>query len=314
MVELLSVQKVILYDGQERTRSAPAQAQLPVQFQVQQLQAEAQTEPEPLAVNPAEAGEGTGKRPYDEYSEEPPKTPIGLYRLVSDEGGEPAVEFDDPEGNPAEEPAEDTRKTTTSTETTEAPQTAGIMSNGAAAPKEARTAATVEGISWIEAEFSVTSVNTASGAPRPPQTAYKRSAARRPMGVDALESPSRFAVTFALTASMACASLDASPNSGRSTGRSRRAIAPASPAREMTSIIPDQKHIRPVMDTSRATACPAPSAMAAVTCPSLPVAAPQTKLSTRKAAQIHESNLRSPFQGHTAYGLAPPSYGRRRRN
>ena len=28
MVELLSVQKVILYDGQERTRSAPAQAQL----------------------------------------------------------------------------------------------------------------------------------------------------------------------------------------------------------------------------------------------------------------------------------------------
>lgn len=112
MVELLSVQKVILYDGQERTRSAPAQAQLPAQFQVQQLQAE----PEPLAVNPAEAGEGTGKRPYDEYSEEPPKTPIGLYRLVSDEEGEPAVEFDDPEGNPAEEPAEDTRKTTTSTE------------------------------------------------------------------------------------------------------------------------------------------------------------------------------------------------------
>ena len=116
MVELLSVQNVILYDGQERTRSAPAQAQLPAQFQVQQLQAEAQTEPESLAVNPAEAGEGTGKRPYDEYSEEPPKTPIGLYRLVSDEEGEPAVEFDDPEGNPAEEPAEDTRKTTTSTE------------------------------------------------------------------------------------------------------------------------------------------------------------------------------------------------------
>ena len=97
MVELLSVQKVILYDGQERTRSAPAQAQLPAQFQVQQLQAEAQTEPESLAVNPAEAGEGTGKRPYDEYSEEPPKTPIGLYRLISDEEGEPAVEFDDPE-------------------------------------------------------------------------------------------------------------------------------------------------------------------------------------------------------------------------
>ena len=80
-------------------------------------------------------------------------------------------------------------KITTSTETTEAPQTAGIISNGAAAPSDDRTAATVEGMSWMEAEFSVTSVSTASGAPRLPHTVYSRSAARRPIGVEALESP-----------------------------------------------------------------------------------------------------------------------------
>lgn len=92
MVELLSVQKVMLYEPQESARPAPVQAQVPAQFQVQQTQLTSQGEPDT-----GEDGENAGKRPYDEYVEEPPKTPIGLYRVVSDEEGEPTVEFDDPE-------------------------------------------------------------------------------------------------------------------------------------------------------------------------------------------------------------------------
>ena len=52
---------------------------------------------------------------------------------------------------------------TTATENTDAPQTGSIMSKGAAAPQAARTAATVDGINWIDAVFKVISVSTLSG-------------------------------------------------------------------------------------------------------------------------------------------------------
>ena len=57
---------------------------------------------------------------------------------------------------------------TTATEKMDAPQTGSIMSNGDAAPHAARTAATVEGINWMDAVFKVINVKTVSGEPRRP--------------------------------------------------------------------------------------------------------------------------------------------------
>ena len=51
---------------------------------------------------------------------------------------------------------------TAATDVIDATHTAGIMSNGAAEPQAPRTAATVDGMSWIEAVFSVISVSTVS--------------------------------------------------------------------------------------------------------------------------------------------------------
>ena len=55
----------------------------------------------------------------------------------------------------------------------------------------------------MEAELSTISVKTASEAVSLPDNLCSRDAARRPSGVAAFDRPSRFAVTFALTACIA---------------------------------------------------------------------------------------------------------------
>ncbi len=187
------------------------------------------------------------------------------------------------------------QSSTTTTDAIDAPHTGSIISNGAAAPQAARTAAIVEGISCIEAELSVISVSTVSGAPRRPVSVYRRSAACSPSGVAALDRPSRFAVTLALTASIACRSAAALPNSGRSSGMSRRDILPAMPDACSSSIIPLQKHISPAIETARLTACAAPVPTAAVTASIRPVIPPHSSASIKNITQTAESIDTAPF-------------------
>lgn len=184
---------------------------------------------------------------------------------------------------------------TAATEAAEASHTAGIMSNGAAEPFAARTAATVDGIIWMDAVFNVISRSTVSGAPRLPASVYSRSAAHRPSGVAALDRPSKFAVTFALTASIASRSFAALPNSGRSKGIIKRDSLPAKPEAWSSSITPLQKHISPAMLTAREIASAAPVLTAAVTASSRPVAAPHTKAAAKKITHTVEINPSFPL-------------------
>lgn len=81
-------------------------------------------------------------------------------------------------------------------------QTAGRMSKGEAAPKDARREATVVGRSCMEAVFMTTSRHSSSEAELKPERRFKPTAAFIPAGVAALPRPSRFADTFAESASI----------------------------------------------------------------------------------------------------------------
>ena len=72
------------------------------------------------------------------------------------------------------------------------------MSNGAAAPFAARTAATVVGSSWMDAVFSTMRRHISSVARALPERCCIRRTAAMPMGVAALPSPSRLAATLAV--------------------------------------------------------------------------------------------------------------------
>ena len=101
-----------------------------------------------------------------------------------------------------------------------------------------------------------------------------RRVARMPSGVAALPSPSRFALTFMLSASSVCASRDARGNNRRSTGCSSLDSPAAMPLRRMTSITPDHRQIMPPTVRQNVTACCTPCAAAAPTAALCPVAAP----------------------------------------
>ena len=147
----------------------------------------------------------------------------------------------------------------------------------------------------MDAVFKVINVKTVSGEPRRPASVYSRSTARSPSGVAALDSPSRFAVTLALTSSMASLSFAALPNSGRSRGVSAWDSFSANPEARITSITPLQKHIRPAMLMANVTASDAPVPTAAVTASNRPVTAPQSRARARNATQITESIYASPL-------------------
>ena len=147
----------------------------------------------------------------------------------------------------------------------------------------------------MEVAFSTISVSTVSGAPLRPARTYSRSDARNPNGVAALDNPSKFAVTLALTASIACLSCDALPNKGRRTGAIRRDSRSASPEACSNSITPLQKHISPVILIASVIASAAPVGTAAVTSASLPVTAPHSSAIQRNTVQITDSISCSPF-------------------
>ena len=83
------------------------------------------------------------------------------------------------------------------TESAEVTHTAGRISKGAAAPSEARTAATVVGSSWMEAVFMTIRRHISSVAVRVWASSCIRFTAAMPMGVAALPRPSRLAETLA---------------------------------------------------------------------------------------------------------------------
>ena len=146
--------------------------------------------------------------------------------------------------------------------------------------------ATVVGSSWMEAVFSTTSRHSSSLAtPSVPRAI--RQAARIPMGVAALPSPSRLADTLAVTAASVSGSRLAWGSSRRSTGRNSRPSRRDSPHRSMTSISPVHRHSTPAMERHSRTACPAPSSAAALTASMRPYTAPHTTLTTAIPVQIH---------------------------
>ena len=76
-------------------------------------------------------------------------------------------------------------------------QTAGRMSNGALLPKDARTAATVAGINWMDAVFKPMSLHISSLALAGFLGFFICFTARIPIGVAALPNPRKLAQILA---------------------------------------------------------------------------------------------------------------------
>ena len=146
-----------------------------------------------------------------------------------------------------------------------------MISNGWAAPSAARTAATVVGMSWMDVVLSTTNVNTSSGVPAAPYSSYNRFPARRPIGVAALLSPIRLAVTLDAMPSMASVSCEARGNSGRKIGHSRTVSPLQMPDFCISSRIPDHNPMTPTSARQSVTACSAPCVTAADSSAVLPV-------------------------------------------
>ena len=160
------------------------------------------------------------------------------------------------------------------------PHTGGVISNGACAPQAARTAATVSrnqlDLRWRSARSASARYPALRSALQEHTVALTHAI---PTAVAALDNPSKFAVTLALTASIACLSCDALPNKGRRTGAIRRDSRSASPEACSSSITPLQKHISPAMPIASVTAPPRPllGSAAGYALPACPVTAPQSK-------------------------------------
>ena len=106
-----------------------------------------------------------------------------------------------------------------------------------------------------------------------------------PQGVAALPSPSRLALTLALTASSTGRLSRNSGYSRRSTGSSRVRSFWVRPLRFITSSTPLQRQSIPAMDRHRVTALWAPSAAAWDTWGRWPVIRPQSTEITTMATQ-----------------------------
>ena len=156
-----------------------------------------------------------------------------------------------------------------------------------------RTAATVVGISWMDAVLHTTSMHKLSLA-TPGVRRLIRRAASSPRGVAALPSPSRLAETLAAMVSMVPRSPAKSGNSRRRMGRSRRASFSASPARCMTSITPIHRQRTPAMEIPSSMADAAPSSAADASSPWLPIARAQSRESAVIPVQITVIAMVSP--------------------
>ena len=145
-----------------------------------------------------------------------------------------------------------------------------MISKAAAAPYDARTAATVVGTSWKDAVFITTSRHSSSRARVSPRRTMPL-AARIPAGVAALPRPRRFALTFSDRAAMTALSCPLAGNRRMSTGRSRRESHAAAPLRSKSSATALHRHTAPPIEMQKLTAAPAPSSTALPACAALPL-------------------------------------------
>ena len=134
------------------------------------------------------------------------------------------------------------------TEQNDVTHTAGRMSSGAELPSPARIPATVAGISCTEAVFSTTKRHSSSEASARPSAI--RTAARMPMGVAALPSPSKLADTLALRAARVSRSCQAFGKSRERMGESSRDSFSEAPLYSISRETPHQRHIGPAMESA----------------------------------------------------------------
>lgn len=140
--------------------------------------------------------------------------------------------------------------------------TAGKMSKGAVHPIDARTPATVAGMSCMEAVFKTISRHISLVATVGAAGLIILRTARIPRGVAAFPSPKRFAQMFALRS---CASMVSFFVLGKILpiiGESSRESILVSPAPCITSATPDHRHIVPAMEKDRVIPVCAPLSIA----------------------------------------------------
>ena len=181
------------------------------------------------------------------------------------------------------------------------------MSKGVWHPAAIRTAATVVGMSWMEAVLHTTSMHRLSPA-TPGVRRLIRRAASNPRGVAALPSPRRLAETLAAMVSMVPRSLAKSGNSRRRTGWRSLASFSASPARCITSITPIHRQRTPAMEIPSWMASPAPSRAAAASWPWLPRARAQNRDRAVIPVQITVIAMAMPPPAPHAGAVLSPTY------
>lgn len=159
----------------------------------------------------------------------------------------------------------------------EASHTAGIMSNGFAAPHPARTAPIVVGMSCREAVFIITSIQSESDARGELLSLCKPFAARIPAGVAALPNPRRLAEMFAEISCIISVCFFAEGNKSLTGGCIKEDSFSSSFERRITSMIPLQNIIIPAIEMHSSTEAAAPSIAAEVRLSSLPVKKAQRK-------------------------------------
>ena len=172
-------------------------------------------------------------------------------------------------------------------DTTDATHTAGRISNGRAAPNDARSAPIVAGMSWMDAVLITTNITIPSSAvPGFPEREAISFIAASPSGVAAFPNPSRFAARFIEIASCTGGSCAYFGNSLRSSGANRRASTSVRPPASAIFISPVHRQSIPVMEKTSSTALCAPEIAAADNSSIRPVSAAHKKLKPIIAAQI----------------------------
>ena len=168
------------------------------------------------------------------------------------------------------------------------------MSRGAAQPALWRTAATVVGSSWMDAVFITTSRQSWSVARVASDGSRSRPAARMPMGVAALPSPRRLAVTFALRCPASSGSRRLWGKRNPRIGERTRASTAVIPTRSISFPRPAQRASGPAVATHSSTAWTAPLVRAAAVSAPRPVQMPKTAPHTTETAQNHPKIMRIP--------------------
>ena len=136
--------------------------------------------------------------------------------------------------------------------------TAGRMSKGLLQPKALRTAATLEGINWMDAVFRT--IRRQSSPPATPGCVgeTRRRAACIPIGVAAFPKPNKLAHILPLKALLSAASFAQVGKTRYRSGRILRLNKEVMPVFSMRCPTPDHKHKLPPMEMAKVKPACAP--------------------------------------------------------